>query len=399
MKTPTYAHYAKHWILNQQYCFLNHGSFGACPEKVLNYQRQLLLEMEQQPVKFMVRDLEERWHKARVDSAAFLNSDFRNLVFVKNATAGVNTVLNSLNLNSGDEVIVTNHIYGACFNILTEKALKTGFKISILNIDLPVQSEQEVVQKLNEAIKPNTRLLLIDHVTSPTAIVFPIEKIVRSFEEKNIEVLVDGAHAPGMLDLSPEKIGASYYVGNFHKWVCSPKGSAFLYVREDKKSKIKPFQVSHSYKNTIESDSWSRDFFWPGTDDFSAFLSVPFAIEFMRTVLPGGWPELREKNNQLALRAKNVLESKLSVFPSSPEEMLGSMALVYLGEFDFLKNNFNKPNPIQNFLFEKYKIEVPIVNFPYNSNKYWVRISAQVYNQDSQYVYLLEALEEYLFGQ
>jgi isopenicillin-N epimerase len=225
--------------------FLNHGSFGATPTKILELQQKYIYQMEAEPVRYMIRELEPLWWEAKEKTAHFLGANPSNLVFVKNATMGVNTILHSLNFESGDEVLTTNHAYGACMNTLHQYAKIKKFNVVVASIPFPFKDEDEIIEALVQKITPKTKLLMIDHITSATATIFPIEKIIQLFEEKGIKVLVDGAHAPGMIHLELEKMGASYYVGNCHKWICSPKGSALLYVRKDKQAKINPLNISH----------------------------------------------------------------------------------------------------------------------------------------------------------
>ena len=396
MNKFSYSPLIDHWSLDQNVCFLNHGSFGATPKKIIQYQHELVKELESQPVRFLVRKSEESWVHSRSRVAAFLGAKPENLVFVRNTTSGVNTVLNSLALGKNDEVIITNHTYGACENTLNQHSIEKGFLIKKVIIDYPNFSEEQFQTALKVAVTQNTKLVLIDHVTSASAIIFPIQEVVDFFESKGVEVLVDGAHSPGMIDLNLENIGASYYVGNFHKWICAPKGSAFLYVRNDKQNKIKPLIKSHAYKPNTLDDLWARGFFWQGTEDYSAYFSTPFSLDYFNSLLPDYWGKTKERNRQLLLKGKKILEDGLHSSAVLADHLLGFMANIYLGEFDFPTSNFNQPNELQNHLFNVYKIEVPIINFPIGSKKMWVRISAFLYNDISQYYYLAESLKESL---
>lgn len=390
-----YSPLAKHWNIDPSVAFLNHGSFGATPRKILKLQQKLRDRLEAEPVRFMARELESLWYDARKATAEFLGCKPQNLVFVKNATMGVNTVIKSLQLQKGDEVLMTNHEYGACANTLKFYAEKRGWKVVIAKVPYPLSSENEVVEAVMKMVSQKTKFVLLDHVTSATGTIFPVEKIISLLKEKNIEVMIDGAHAPGMLDLQIEKTGADYYTGNCHKWICSPKGSAILYVSEEKQKKIVPLQVSHHYDRPVaEEEKWAGTFFWPGTDDYTAFLCVPAAIEMMGNIYKGGWAELRSRNHTLALEARNLIAKKMKSEYPLPDNMIGSLANIHLGPASLPGYGFNYIHPLQEKLFSRYNIQVPVIVFPAENPQLWVRISAQAYNHISQYEYLAEALEK-----
>src|SRR5438477_4263646 len=222
------------WMLDEKTIFLNHGSFGSCPRPVLEYQRALRERMERQPIQFLARELEGLLDEARGELAQFLGAAAEDLVFVPNATAGVNTVLRSLRFERDDELLVTDHEYNACRNALDSVAQFWGARVTVARVPFPLRTEEEIVEAVLGAATPRTRLALLDHVTSQTGLVFPIERLVMGLAERGIDTVVDGAHAPGMLPLDLRGIGAAYYTGNCHKWLCTPKGSGFLHVRRDR---------------------------------------------------------------------------------------------------------------------------------------------------------------------
>jgi len=209
------------WCLDPSIAYLNHGSYGACPRAVLERQRSLQLEMEREPVDFLSRELPGRLQSARSALARFVGAETADLVFVPNATTAVNAVLRSLEFAPGDEVLATSHTYAACRNALDDVASRTGARVVTAPLPFPVRSDDELIAAVMACVSPRTRLALLDHVTSPTALVLPIARLVRELRALDIETLVDGAHAPGMVPLALGELGAAYYTGNAHKWLCA----------------------------------------------------------------------------------------------------------------------------------------------------------------------------------
>ncbi|WP_375515062.1 aminotransferase class V-fold PLP-dependent enzyme [uncultured Nostoc sp.] len=382
------------WSLDSTVTFLNHGSFGACPKQVLEFQQGLRSQLEQEPLRFFGREWEPLLDDARTKLAAFVGADVQDLVFVPNATTGVNSVLRSLTFSPEDEILTTNHEYNACRNALDFIASRTGARVVVAKIPFPIDSPQQVVARVIERVSPKTRLALLDHVTSQTGLIFPIQELVRELQQRGVDTLVDGAHAPGMIPLELKEIGAAYYTGNCHKWLCAPKGAAFLYVRRDKQSEIRPLTISHG-TNSPRTDKtrFQLEFDWTGTDDPTAYMSVPEAIAFMGSLLPGGWIELMQQNHQLMLQARQLLCKALEVQPPCPEEMIGSMAVVPMPTIwenrDFMS--------IYDELFDKFGIEVQLIPWQ-EKPRLLLRISAQIYNTLEQYEYLAKVLKGLLLG-
>ena len=325
------SEFARHWTLDPSITFLNHGSFGATPRVVLAAQDAWRERMEREPVAFFVRDLEPALDEARAALAAFIGADAEDLVFVPNATAGVNTVARSLELEPGDEILVTDHGYNAVGNILRAAADRAGARVVVVQLPFPGSSAEATIDLVVGAVTQRTRLAVIDHVTSTTALILPVADIVRAMSERGVDTLVDGAHAPGTLDLDVTSIGAAYYAGNAHKWLCSPKGAGFLQVRRDLHPRVRPLAISHG-ANSPRTDRprFRLEHDWTGTADPSAYLSVPAAIEFGASLLDGGWPALRDRNREVALRGRDLLCSTLGIDAAAPDTMLGSMATVAL---------------------------------------------------------------------
>lgn len=382
----------EHWLLEDEIVFLNHGSFGATPRVVLAAQDRYRARLEREPVRFMVRELEPLLDGARRRLAAFLSADPEGLAFVSNATAGVNAVLRSLALARDDEILLTSQEYNACRNTAEYVAERAGARVVVADLPFPISSPSEVTRRVLERVTPRTRLALVDHVTSPTGLILPVREIVAALAARGIDTLVDGAHAPGMLPLDIGAVGAAYYTGNLHKWVCAPKGAAFLHVRADRRESVRPPAISHGANSARKDRSrFLLEFDWTGTFDPTAWLSAPDAIDFMGSLLPGGWPELRDRNRRLALRARDILAAALGVPPPAPDEMIGSLAALPLPDGSATTAAALYGDPLQDELLERFRIEVPVVPWPRPPRRL-IRVSAQVYNEESDYRKLAEAL-------
>ncbi len=381
------------WALDPSVTFLNHGSFGACPRPVLEEQQRLRARMERQPVQFFVRDLEPLLDAARAELAAFLGADADDLAFVPNVTAGFNTVLRSLRFAPGDELLTTDHTYNACRNAAEFATAAGGARVVVAAVPFPLDAAEQVVDAVLARVTPRTRLAVLDHVTSPTGLVFPIERLVRALADRGVDTLVDGAHAPGMLPLRIADVGAAYYTGNCHKWLCAPKGAGFLHVRRDRQAAVRPLSISHGANSPRTDRSRFRlEFDWVGTGDPTAYLCVPTALRTLGSLLPGGWPELRRRNRELALAARRRLCEALGVPPPAPDAMIGSLAAVPIpdGSPEASVSPFDA-DPLQDLLLARHRIEVPVVPWPRPPRRL-VRVSVQAYNAAGDYDRLAEAL-------
>ncbi len=381
-----------HWMLDPEITFLNHGSFGACPIAVLERQSALRAQMEREPVRFFVYELEPLLERARAEAAAFVGARPGDFFFVRNATEGVNAVLRSLDLREGDELLTTNHVYGACKNTLDYVALRSRAKVVVARVPFPIASPDDVTDAILSAVTARTRLALIDHVTSPTGLVFPVERIVSELDARGVDTLVDGAHAPGMVDLDVSALGAAYYTANFHKWTCAPKGAAFLFAREDKQADLHPIAISHGYASGRKRKRVLEEFDWVGTHDPSAWLSVPDAIRFVGGLIDGGWPAIRARSRALALEGRALLCSVLGVDPPAPPEMIGALAAVPLPDGDDTPpTSALYADPLQRALLDRHRIEVPIPPWPAPPARL-IRISAALHNEPDDYRRLADAL-------
>jgi isopenicillin-N epimerase len=379
------------WLLDPTIAFLNHGSFGACPRAVLAVQQGLRERLEREPVQFLVRDLEGLLDTARAALAAYVGAAAEDLAFVTNATTGVNAVLRSLRLDPGDELLTTDHAYGACRNTLAWVAERTGARLVTASVPFPLAGDDAVVEPVLAAVTARTRLAVLDHVTSPTGVVFPIARLVAALAERGVDVLVDGAHAPGMLPLDVRAVGAAYYVGNCHKWMCAPKGAGFLHVRRDRQAGIHPTVTSHGWRVPRTDRSRFRlEFDWTGSQDPTAWLAVPAAIAHVGGLLPGGWDAIRARNRALALAARNLLCAALDVAPPAPDHMLGSLAAVPLPDATEPPRPPLFLDPLQDALLAVHRIEVPVVLFPWPRRL--IRVSAHLYNGVEEYARLATVL-------
>jgi isopenicillin-N epimerase len=390
--SPTARELRSRWDLDPEVVFLNHGSFGACPRAVLAIQDELRRRLEREPVRFFFRELPGLLTAARAEVAAFVGADPDDLVFVRNATEGANAVLRSLEFAAGDELLVTDHGYNACNNAARYVASRTGARVVTAALPFPASGPEEVVAALLAAVTPRTRLAIVDHVTSPTGVVLPVATIVAALQERGIDCLIDGAHAPGMVPLDVSAIGAAYYTGNLHKWVCAPKGAAILHVRRDRQGPIHPAVISHGYNAPSPRSRLHAEFDWTGTSDPTPWLCVPAALREIGSLLPGGWPEVQARNHALACAGREILAAALGVDLPVPEDMIGSLASLPLPPGP--EGQVIPPlscDPLQDALLLRHGIEVPIHPWPAAPQRL-IRISAQLYNEVAHYEALARAL-------
>lgn len=386
------------WDFDPEITFLTHGTFGACPRPVLAFQRELIERMEANPIRFFDRELEDRLDAARREVAAFLNADPEGMVVVPNATAGVATALASIRLRPGDELLTNDHEYNATLNQLDAAAERAKARVVRVRIPLPIHHPEEVVEAHLAAVTPRTRIALISHVTSPSALVFPIETLVRELDRLGVDTIVDAAHAPGMVPVDLGALRAAYWTGNGHKWLCGPKTSGVLVVREDRRDGFLPLVTSHGRNDPRQGRPplW-KEFDWQGTLNLTAFLSLPESFRVIAGLEPGAWPAHMAANHDMAIEVRRMLHGRLGTEPIAPESMIGSMASIALptalGE--------DEAKALTTSLATDDRIEVPAVPFPVRAAKPsptaactngFVRISAQRYNEPADYERLADAL-------
>ena len=387
------------WTLDPSITYLTHGTFGACPEAILAHQRGLREWMEAEPVRFLDRELPGLLDEARAEIGRFLSADPEGLAFVPNATAGVNTVLQSLHFEPGDELLGNDHEYNATLNAMRAVAARDGARVVIARIPFPIQHADEALRAILAGVTPRTQLVVVSQVTSPTALLLPVAELVVALAERGIDTLVDGAHAPGMVPVDLDRLGAAYWTGNGHKWLCGPKGAAVLWVRADRRDRIHPLVVSHGANTPITDRSRFRlEFDWMGTPDPTAFLTLPVAIDWM-AANHGGWAAIMAGNHELVVAGRNRLVAALGIDPPAPDSMLGSMAVLPLDAVPVEA----AARELGRRLLDEDRIEVPIGPWPVRAARVddiaprmLVRISAQRYNEPADYERLAAALDRRL---
>ncbi len=387
------------WTLNPEISYLNHGGFGACPESILEARCRIQKDFESNPLRFIFESFENLYDNSRKKLAEFLGADSDQLVFTSNATEGVNTVLKSLNLGEGERLICTNHVYPGCLAALEQVAEKSGVEIVTVDIPFPVGSPQEITDSILKEAAKGARLVLIDHVSSETAMIFPVKEICAGLTALGVDTIVDGAHAPGMLPLAIDEVGATWYTGNCHKWMCGPKTAGFLVSAAGRLDEIEPLITSFgsSFKDARKHPrQW--EFFWRGTHDASAIFVLPELIDTMAGMLPGGWPEIMRHNHDLAIQGAKHLCETLEIEMPLPEFMIGSMVTLPIPAHNLgAPLGLFREDRLGNRLYKKHKIEVPLMQWP-RPGEHKVRISAQLYNSEEEYEALARALRSELLA-
>jgi isopenicillin-N epimerase len=363
------------WDLDPGFLTINHGSFGATPRSVLAAQRAWQDRMERQPSHFMTTVYPAAIRAAADAVGSFLNANGRDIVFVDNATGGCNAVLRSFPLGAGDEVLILSHVYGAVQNAVRFVTETAGARIARAAIPFPDPSEDALLVAVTAAITPQTRLAVIDHITSGSAIVLPVQRIVAACHEAGVPVLIDGAHAPGQVDVDLTAIGADWYAGNCHKWLCAPKGCGFLHARPDRQAGLHPGSISHGY-----GQGFLAAFDWTGTTDPSRFLAVTDAIAFHHRL---GGADLRERNRRLAAQGGELIARRLNTEVGTSGLVAGAMATVRLPVED--------PTAERAMVIRKRLMEAG-TDAPVHAldGALWLRLSAFAYNERDDYVRLGE---------
>ena len=363
------------WSLDPGIHFLNHGSFGAAPRHVLAAQARWREAMEREPVRFMVDELPQALRAARERLAGFVGAVPQRLTFVENATAGANAVLRSLRWRAGERIVIADHAYPGVKNAARFVADRHGLELIEARVPWPLPGPEAVAAAFDAALAGGARLAIVDHVFAPLAAVSPLEEIVRLCRARGVPVLVDGAHAPGMLPLALDALallGMDWYVGNCHKWLCAPKGCGFLYATPAGQRDLHPTVVSNFY-----GEGYEQEFAWPGTHDPSARLAVTAALEFIEALDVGCYQS--ELVGQ-ARAAADIVADAWRVAPGAPLGMCAAMVSLPLPVDE--AGTEEAARRWRRRLLDEHRIEVPI--FPV-AGRLWARISAQVYNELSDY--------------
>ena len=372
------------FLLDPDVIFLNHGSFGATPRPVFTEYQRLQRELESQPVKFLARSYDGLMYQARSSLGTYLTADPDDIVLFPNTTFGINTVVPSLNLTPEDVVLTSNHEYGACNRTWQYYAENTGFTYQSIDIPTPVTSDDEIVEKFAAAISVNTKCIYLSHITSETAIIFPVSRICALAREAGILTVIDGAHAPGQIPLNLFQIDPDIYIGNCHKWLCAPKGSAFMYVRRQLQESIQPLIISWGWKSELAKESTFIDWHqWTGTRDPAAHLSIAKAISLRED---WGWDEKIDDCHALLADTGAKLKELTGLPPTADSSHFRQMAAFTLPEnIDLAK--------LKNILYEKFRIEVPVHRW---NSQNLVRVSVQIYNTQQDCEALVSALRDLL---
>lgn len=369
------------WGLDPDFLTVNHGSFGATPLAVLAEQQAWRERMETQPSRFMRTVLPGALRAAAERLAAFIGARGDDVVFVDNATGGCNAVLRSLRLRPEQDVLVLSHGYGAVRNTVRFVTEQAGARMTEAVIPFPRPTADAVVAAVAAALTPETRLAVIDHITSASALVLPVDRIAAVCRERGVPVLVDGAHAAGQIDLDVPSLGADWYTGNCHKWLCAPKGSAFLWSAPERQAGLHPTIISHGFEQ-----GYLAEFDWTGTRDFSAMLAVPAAIDFHQRL---GGAALRQRNRDLALTATRLLADRLGTEAGADPAMMAAMGLVRL------------PGPTDQVAALRNRLLDAGTDAPVHvlDGVIWLRLSAFAYNDVNDYQRLADLLAETRWGE
>jgi isopenicillin-N epimerase len=382
MQIPSLRDY---FLLDPEVIYLNHGSFGATPSPVFSAYQEFQRELERQPVRFFNTGLMDELASARQALAAYLNSDADNLVFIPNATHAINLIARSLPFRPGDEILASDHEYGAFDNVWQFISQKTGAVYVRQSVPITAKSAGETVECLWQGVTPRTKIIFISHIASPTAFHFPVKDICLRARQAGILTFVDGAHAPGQIPVNLDAIAADFYTGNCHKWMLAPKGAAFLYTRQEHQSMIEPLVISWGWGENSPFDLPSKylgNLQWSGTNDYSAYLSVPSAIQFQDD---HEWDAVRQSCCSLLFWALYRISEITGLAPIH-SEIPGSfrqMGIASLPPID-------QPEKFKNLLYDQFRIEIPIIEW---NNHHFLRISMQGYNTQEELESLLTALK------
>ena len=385
MKEQIDKNIASCFMLNPDVTYLNHGSFGACPEPIFNSLIKWQKKLEREPVKHLAFDVYDYLEESRAALGAYINCDKEDLAFFPNPSTALNTVLRSLKLEKGDEILTTDHEYGAMDRAWSFLSKKKGIRYIKQKVNLPIKSKEAFINDFIKGVSEKTKVIFLSQITSSTALVFPVQEICDFARENNIITIIDGAHVPGQIELDIKKMNPDFYSGACHKWMCSPKGVAFLYVNKKFQNIIEPLVISWGYEAEQPSKSQFLDYLqWQGTNDMSAYLTIPDTIDFLKT---NNWNAVSDKCQSLNHWAKEEIIKELGV----KEVSSNAFTAKQMSSF-FLKLS-DDPVKDQLEFYRKYKIQIPFISW---NNQTFFRISIQVYNTKQDIYKLIQALKDYI---
>jgi isopenicillin-N epimerase len=371
------------FLLDPTITFLNHGSFGACPKPIFEEYQRFQKELETEPVYFLIKKQKEYLQLAKNSLAKFVGCSPNDFFFTSNPTIAINTIMRSLNLKSGDEILTTNHEYGAMDRTWNFYCKKSGAKYIRQNISIPIVSKQQIIEEFWKGYTSKTKIIFLNQISSSTALIFPVKEICEKARELGLITIIDGAHVPGHIDLNITDLNPDFYTGTLHKWMLAPKGSSFLYVKKSFQEMLDPLIVGWGYESLTPGESQFLDYQeFQGTRDISAFLCTPKVIDFLHQ---NDWKSKIVVSKKIVLDNYQRFCDLLNSQPICPisNEFLGQMASIPIMTFH--------PVELKELLFEKYKIEIPIMHL--NGN-YYIRYSINAYNSQEDLEILYSALKE-----
>ncbi|KAG5752478.1 hypothetical protein H9Q70_004859 [Fusarium xylarioides] len=379
------------WQIKKDIIYLDNGAFGSFPKSVVEKQKNIRQSIEENPHEFFERSYVSGLEASRRSLAGFLHVDYRDIFLLPGATHAMNVVIQSLRFNPDDEILTTNVAYSSVRMVLDHVAKRDSAHIVVVDMPLLVTGPEDVMQRILAGVTTRTRFAVIDHIPSRTGLMLPAKQIVKELESRGIDTLIDGAHAPGMVQLDLEDINAAYYVANCHKWMCAPRGIGFLHVRRDRAQNIKPLVIARSpyVVGKSKHSVLEHNFGWMGTYCPSAMLSLPSAIDHLNTVMPGGYSGLTSRNHNLAVLARRIVCKAIGVDIPCPDIMIAAMATIPLPDSPGPEQEGMLP--IQQALWKEHGIVIPVYSWP-SYPKRVVRLSAQAYNTLDQYIKLADCL-------
>lgn len=371
----------KSFMLDPEIIHLNHGSFGATPKPIFDSLISWQKKLEYNPTKHLGLDIFTQLDISRDYLAQYINCHKDDIVFFPNPSTALNTVIRSLPLKKDDEILTTNHEYGALDKTWNFICKKTGAKYIRQSISIPLLSKNDFIKSFKGGITEKTKVIFFSHITSSTGLIFPAKEICKIAKEKNILCIIDGAHVPGHIDLDIKKLDPDIYTGACHKWMCSPKGTAFLYVKKEFQEIMEPLVVSWGYESDTPSHSQFLDYMqWQGTNDISSYLTIPDTIKFLDE---NNWQQVSKECKKINRWARKEINQLLKKEPISNDDFIGQMSSIPMDSNDIIQDQIE--------FYVKYKIQIPFIKW---NDKEFFRISIQVYNSKEDVFKLLEALDD-----